>query len=257
MAQGIISKSFLILLLAAKTAGAASLVQEWDVRLAGITATKATLSFDITPAAWRLALAARMRGPMSLAFSWDNLSESSGRIGEGRIIPSRHAVENHWEGKNSGFTISYDEGGVFASRADSIPPSSLKVSDTPPPELVPGTRDFVTALVEGGMFIAQNGRCPPSLPLYSGRKRYEMDITDAGAEMVDGKPARHCRFDLFPYVREGGKPPKSWFWRRNGRDRKPDPIDIWMSYDSNLGIAVPVKCAFTSDLGDVEMTPEK
>ncbi len=254
MVQGLISKSLFILLLATQAANAQTIVQKWKISMGGLNAAKAFLTFGTTPDHYDIRLAARMAGPLSMAFSWDNRSESTGTLHGGDAIPARHSVNNTWQEETSRFTLSYSESGLLLSRIDTPP---LK-NALPPldPNIVDGTRDFLSALIAGGLFLSKNEKCPQSMPVHDGRRRYDITITDAGVERIGKKPARRCRMDIAPFVPEGSKRPKGWFWKRNGKDRKPNPVDIWMAEEKSLGISLPVKCAFTSDFGNVEMILE-
>ncbi|OFW83539.1 MAG: hypothetical protein A2018_03625 [Alphaproteobacteria bacterium GWF2_58_20] len=251
MVQGIISKSVFILLLTVQASRAESLVQEWKIRMAGLPAAQASLTFNITPTTYVLHMSARMAGPLSMLFSWKNESESSGLITRNGILVQSHGISNKWQDKTSNFLLNYSLEGNLTGRVDT--PPLAEALPPPDPVLASGTQDFLSALVAGGLFISRNDACPKVMPVHDGRRRYDVAITDAGMDNINGQPARHCRMDISPFTPEGGKRPKGWFWKRNGKGKRPDPINIWMAQNPTTGIAVPVKCTFTSDVGDVEM----
>jgi len=121
-----------------------------------------------------------------------------------------------------------------------------------------GALDPVTALLQMLAHVAVDQSCDVKVPVFDGKRRFDLNGEDRGEENVDDKdygvysgPARVCSVDFTMIAGEWKDREKNRFWEKEGGGQGRDPFHIWLaSLDTKLP-ELPVRLDSTSAFGDV------
>lgn len=201
---------------------------------------------------YRVVTRARSEGVASMLFSWQSVARSEGVRAGRRLIPMRHAVDGEWRGEPRQIRLSY--AGAYAGPDGAArpidfqvrPPIDIAERDPVPEALTVGTVDPLSATLSVLLRIAGGGRCEGQLPVFDGRRRYDMIVRPGAPEFlpavhssVFSGSAQRCEFEL---RRIAG------FWKKPSRfgRRVTDPV-LWVA--SPLDGIPPVPVRFTAETG--------
>jgi hypothetical protein len=149
----------------------------YDVYASGLKVLAVTAEVKLEEGRYRIATDARTEGLLGSLFSWRNGSTSEGRITAGGPVPDRHGSEGEWRGRPRRVAIEYDGGAVSAE----VEPRAEEDEREPvPPELARGTLDPLSAMLA----VMTGATCTATVPVFDGRRRYDLDVRDAGAQAV-------------------------------------------------------------------------
>lgn len=201
---------------------------------------------------YRVVTRARSEGIASLLFSWQSEARSEGLRAGRRLVPLRHEVNGEWRGEPRQIRLSYagthagPEGAARPIDFRVEPPVDTAERDPVPAALTVGTVDPLSATLSVLLRIAGGGRCEGQLPVFDGRRRYDMIVRPGAAEVLPAThssifsgAAQRCDFEL---RRIAG------FWKKPSRFRRrvTDPV-LWVA--SPLKGVPPVPVRFTADTG--------
>lgn len=203
---------------------------------------------------YRVVTRAQSEGIADLFFSWQSEARSEGLMTGRRLLPARHEVTGEWRGEPRRIRLSYNGVGDGAAAGPIDfrvePPVDNAERDPVPPGLTVGTVDPLSATLSVLMRIAGGGRCEGRLPVFDGRRRYDMIVRPGAAAVlpvshasVFAGPAQRCEFEL---RRIAG------FWKKPSRfgRRVTDPV-LWVA--SPLDGVPPVPVRFTASTGFGEL----
>lgn len=185
----------------------------------GLNILNLEAGYRLGPEDYRVEIALRTTGLLSVFVSGTQTSLAEGRILPGDTLrPRRYAVEGMWRGTPRRVTIDYD-GTQPAIRA-MVPPNGAE-RDEVPETLRAGTVDTLTALAMLARRIERTGRCDGSVATFDGRRRVDFTATTMGEETLRasttapfGGTALRCAF-------EGTQ--IAGFWRAQDRTQAAEP----------------------------------
>ncbi len=204
----------------------------YDVRWGPLTILSLDTTIDVGDTTYRSTTAMRTEGVVALAFPWKATAESSGIRDGATLAPRRHRADGEYRGEHRRVRIEYADDGAVDTQVE--PPPDDDARDRVPPEMQRATLDPITAS------LAAAGRpCTGTLPVFDGRRRYDMRFEDMGPADVEparraiyAGPARRCRATIVA---------KSGFWRSDPRDSEaPTTLDYWIAAPSTDVGPVPV-----------------
>lgn len=222
----------------------------YDAYLGPLYVASAQAELRLDGAAYRIITRAKSEGFAALFFSWQSEARSEGRRAAGRLTPMLHEVDGEWRGENRQVRLSYDGPGPIDYRVQPMPDGTER--DPVPPALTVGTVDPLSGTLAVLLRIARGGRCEGEIPVFDGRRRYDM-IVQPGAPTV--LPAIHssifsgsaqrCEFKL---RRIAG------FWKKPSRigRRVTDPV-LWVASPLDGVPPVPVRFTASTGFGDLRI----
>lgn len=121
-------------------------------------------------------------GPLDWLFDWKGSARTEGRLLNGALLPERHDQNGVWRGEPRKAVLRY---GPDRQVVHSVSPKPDPEEFTAVPEQsIPGTVDPFTAALAALKTFAETGVCRGTLPIFDGRRRYDMLLEDAGRTVL-------------------------------------------------------------------------
>ena len=124
---------------------------------------------------------------------WSIKIGSKGNVTGDVLQPVEHAQVNNFQGKDRAVTLRYDGHGGFIDRK--VLPDALEDQrDAVPPEQTRDTLDIVSGVLAGLRAVDRTGSCTGKVPVFDGRRRFDLVYSDDGHETMEAQWRRHlCR----------------------------------------------------------------
>ena len=197
------------------------------------------VSVDQSPERYSLAVDAETRGIADLFSDLRSRLEAHGRIAGDRLLPEAMRAETHWRGVD--FHTRVDYGADGSVTAEATPAPTRPVTPVSPAQMR-GAVDQLTASLLTARRLAARGSCALALPVFDGRRRYDLSFTDLPSEVLSGLrgESRVCqmrrrRIAGFPIERGGDQPT--------------DQGKLWFAQLVPGDVMVPVRVEFGSEFG--------
>ncbi len=189
---------------------------------------------------YRADIVGRAGGYVGQVYDWSFTARSEGVARGHRLSPKSFAGENLSALDRRPVAIAYAKDGTPTPRFD--PPRAEDATLAPRPGQAKGTLDPASAVVALLRIVAATGSCSATLPVYDGRRRFDLIARAAGEELVEplprslyGGPAQRCDLQFNQLD--------------TGRERLPSHGTAWVA--EIAGSAVPVRLELTTALGIV------
>ena len=193
-----------------------------------------------TEGSYQADIVGRAGGYVGQVYDWSFTVRSQGVARAHRLSPKAFAGENLSALDPRPVAIAYATDGTPTPRFD--PPRAEDADLRPRPAQAKGTLDPASAMIALLRTVAATGSCSAALPVYDGRRRFDLIARAAGEELVEplprslyGGPAQRCdlRFNQLD----------------TGRERLPSQGVAWVA--EIAGAAVAVRLELTTALGIV------
>jgi len=161
---------------------------------------------------------------LRLLAGFTSRAESGGRTSLGEVTPLTHRADNVWVGEKRYVRNAYDEdGGV---RADVLPSAADDGRDQVSDHQMAGTIDPLSAGFQASLRAGGAHACEGRLPVFDGRRRYDLHFRRLGAEEISGPlysgPALRCHIRIERIVGFSRHP---WL----PRAKSSDEAQIWFA----------------------------
>jgi hypothetical protein len=241
-------------------AKARALALRYDVFIGGVY----VITFDATVGLDRSGYSARAeggtRGSIAQLFPWNTTLSSRGKLGALTPTPNAFAPErfddvSEWQGKTRRTTLRFTGRGRYVVEHDPAePPSAESDADEGvlPASLPSGAMDPFAAAVAALSASAQDGACARHIPVFDGKRRYDLIVRDGDGEVnlppspvsAYTGPALSCRIGI-KRISGYGKRRANHYWDETSTN----PPTIWAA-DLAPGMPlVPVKLMATVVFG--------
>jgi hypothetical protein len=198
--------------------------------------------------AYSVKFSAQTRGFAWLVHPFSLKARTDGVADEDGLRPLHYRSTSEKRGKTRRQEITYREDGSLDVRRE--PKKAGKRKSRVPEDLTSGTLDPASALLSVIEAFARVGRCEGSIPVYDGRRRYDLLVTPAGSRDLKAKgygmysgPATVCRIAVEQLA--GFKK------KKRGKNRFPSVIDVWLAPAVGNDLAVPVRLEGKTDRGQM------
>ncbi len=228
-------------------AAAEPLRLRYDVYNSGFRVLTFTVNVREETRSYRLDGQFETRGMVDVLMGLSSRVEAEGEIGAGGTVrPRRYASFSHIRGSNRHIVMDYRADGSVAVDAT---PDDEERTPVAPAQIV-NTVDALSAAVQISRSLTETGTCERTIPVFDGRRRYDMQISDRGEQMV--KPSRYSLFAgpahacyskirrIAGYTLDAPKrPPRDdgMFWLTRLIPDGP-PVPVRMEFDGNWGTSV-------------------
>lgn len=243
------------LFLTPTSAHAAQWQLTYRVHVGGIAVLDAQADLSLSGDHYSVAVRAATEGFLARLFPWETRARSEGSVEGDRVLPLRHSQTSTLGGKPRDVRLTYDERGDVTAE---VTPSPAEDGRDPVPDaLRHGTVDPLSAVI-GVLVAGMRGEgCAGSVPVFDGRRRYDMAFHDDGMSLVGASrysvfagAARQCRVTYTAIAGakrdEGGS---LWSGAAKADDRP--PVELWLAPASIGGPPVPVRVETESGFGSV------
>lgn len=244
-----------LLPLAAPAAKAEPLKATYRVFVGGVTALDVDATLEVTGDRYRIAVSAVTGGTIGRLFTWKTESQSDGHRQGDDLRPASHRQSSQFRGEPRNVTLTYGPQGDVSATV--TPPPETDDREPVPPALQRGTLDPLSAVLDLLIAVGASERCDRSLPVFDGRRRYDMMFTEVGRRIVDPSRysvfsgvAQQCRVSYRPVAGYGKSGPTGRFWQRSNPADRP-PVDLWLAPLAAGYPPLPVRLETDSDFGSV------
>ncbi len=201
---------------------------KYEIYAGGMLGLKVDMEIALTATRYRSSFDAKIAG----AFSWFKdfrlRSEVEGLRDGGATQPSYFVSEAFKKGKSKRLVeITYHDDGSLQTSV--VPEPDAEDRDDIPEDLRIGTFDPLSAVLMLTEAVALQGSCDAVVPVFDGRRRFDLTAEDLGAEQIDANryqvyegEARHClvKFNRLTGYKEGEMGVKSSY---------PDNISVYLA----------------------------
>lgn len=167
---------------AADGGGASAMVDVvYDLYIGGIHLARADGRIGVTGDLYGLRLDAGLVGLTGRLVNWSAMIEGNGRLAERQVEPRRFVMENQIRRDFRTIRMSFGDGAL--TELEMLPELSDDVERVPD-DLLSGIYDPLGALVAVMAQITAEGQCTLSMPVFDGRRLYQLQVRDRGHERL-------------------------------------------------------------------------
>ncbi|WP_148219460.1 DUF3108 domain-containing protein [Azospirillum sp. B510] len=226
----------------------------YRVFVGGVTALDVVATLDVAGDRYRIAVSAVTGGTIGRLFDWRTDSQSDGHIQGGDLRPTSHSQTSQLRGEPRNVTLTYGTQGDVTATV--TPPPEADDREPVPPALQRDTLDPLTAVLDLLFTVGTRQSCTQSLPVFDGRRRYDMVFADVGPRIVNPSRnsifsgiAQQCRVTYKPVAGYARSSSGRFMQRGNPADRP--PVELWLAPVATGYPPLPVRLETDSDLGSV------
>ena len=173
------------------TASARTLHLGYEAYAGGLHVMTIEVGVDERSAGYRITTDLRTRGIADFFIGMQIHSESTGDIRNGHLMPVRYRNQGKFGKRQSSLVVTPQPNGGFWVEA--TPPPDKDETRTPiPATSLAGAIDPLAAILRASRIIAESGSCRQRVPVFDGRRRYDLVFTDQGERTL--QPTRYSVF---------------------------------------------------------------
>jgi hypothetical protein len=233
-----------------------AVVTTYDIYVGGLHFLTADILFQEEGGHYKTHLHAHTAGYLYKVLKWDGDVSSTGLIKGNQLVPVSYRNLDVWRDKPKTTSLVFDRKGDI--KADFDPPNTDKNREIVTDEQKHGALDPVTALLQMLAHVAVQGDCNLTVPVFDGKRRFDLNGADNGLETVDDKDygvyagtARACSVDFSMIAGEWKDREKNRFWERENGDKGRDAFHIWLASVAPDLPELPVRLESTSSWGPI------
>lgn len=206
----------------------------YQVYFGGLKALGFQAELDLSGSTYRARLNGRTEGMTNWLFAYVAQAQSEGRVVGGQLQPQRHVVESTARGNRRDTRLTFQPDGSIDSVV--LPPPEDDDREPVTPAQQRGALDPISAILNAAQGLATTGSCAQRLPVFDGRRRYDLEFSDGGHETL--KASDYASFSgeatlcLFRYIRIAG-------YQKPGSTRWSNPRDVDRVYKVWLAPIAP------------------
>ena len=148
----------------------------YEVYLGGLHIFTFDVDMALQPDRYRMTAEGATQGMVGWLYAWQTKLAAEGLDRDGRIEPQRYDVESNWQGNQRTVQLGFAEGGRYDLQRTPPPEPDLDIEGELPESLPDGTVDPLSLAVAASRALQQNGRCDQTMPVFDGRRRYDLTL---------------------------------------------------------------------------------
>jgi hypothetical protein len=177
---------------------------DYVIYFGGFRVVQLAIDLGMGSSAYDVTARANTVGMADWLARWTSVARTEGAVTGLRLVPDQHRVQGELRGKRRSVLMSFKDGNVTA--VDVTPAAREDYGrDEVPPEKRAGSLDPATALLTAVRWIAERHSCAERVPVFDGRRRYDVVSVDRGIETLAANdynsfsgPAFRCDFTIEP-----------------------------------------------------------
>lgn len=221
----------------------------YEIYAGGLHVLTFDLDLKIAPQSYDLSARYGSTGFLGWLIPWTSTSVTSGVVRDQKIVPEQYRVDSKLRGRIRLTDVSYADGQVSDVKLEPKP------QDDEDRELVTDaqkrdTFDPMSAIFMATRAIDRGESCTGKLPVFDGRRRYDLNLTDGGRQEVRTQyytafagQAVRCDFAIEPVAGFVRRP------ENEDTNRQLQSGRVWMAPVVAGGPAVPVRVELDGDWG--------
>jgi len=171
------------LALLALPAQATTWTATYELHAAGLRALEAVFTFDVDGPGYRIEVQTRSRGLIGVFSSSNQRTTVEGTWQADQARPRRYRANGTFRGQPRIVSMDWrSDGQPVVSALE--PTNAAETREDVPANLLPGTVDALTGIVQLSRIVADTGRCESRTRLYDARRLTEVAVRTAGIEPV-------------------------------------------------------------------------
>ncbi len=242
-------------ILAAFIAGPAhaqgKLEARYTISMTGISIGKAAWSVDIGSGQYTTSASGRASGMFSVLFDGEGSVSARGIFKDGRPAPAAFISSVTREGDKAQTTMAFDNGVAKEQAAEAVPPASDRVPLTAAHRQ--GVLDPLSAMlvpITGAYDVAAPEACQRTLPVFDGRRRYDLKLSFKRMERVKAEKgyAGSAVVCAMTFQAQAGHRASSTLvkYLSEGRD-----IELWLAPVAGTRMLAPFRVSVASMIGSL------
>ena len=165
----------------------------YDVYLGGLHAFSFDLRLVLGPVGYRIDASGGTRGMTAMLYKWDVALTAQGvadglapsETGPAAVRPQRYVTVNSGRQEPRTLLLAFEDGGAYSVKQTPTPTSAdADEHDDLPHRLPADIVDPLSGALLATQTLADTGRCEQTLPVFDGKRRYNLLIRDAGEARV-------------------------------------------------------------------------
>jgi hypothetical protein len=172
----------------------------YEVYSGGFLVLNFQLDLDLAPESYDVTARINSAGFVGWFLSWRQTAESQGQLGPDRVSPMQHRSQAVFHGRQRSVEIDYNAGTVGDVRVQP-PASEDEGRDEVSVERRREAMDPISSILNAIRRISAGQGCGGRLPVFDGRRRYDLVLTDRtnrapGLPQLAGAPADQVQCDF-------------------------------------------------------------
>ncbi len=228
----------------AETAGAT-----YEIYFGGLHVLTAKAQWERGAAGYHITGEAETQGMLGWLHPWKGATESRGLLAAGQVTPRLYETRGTSDEGEKLVRLSYDPKGDLVESL--VQPQQDEEERHPlPANAGDGTLDPLSVVAGLSELLRNGGRCEGSFPVFDGRKRYDVFVSDAGEKVLEptsysifAGTARGCRLD---YKLLGGHRVERSKYAETARERI-----VWVGRPQEGAPLLPVRLEIETAYGTV------
>jgi hypothetical protein len=228
----------------------------YEIYVGGLHFLTADILFQEEGGTYKTRMHAHTAGYLYKVLKWDGEVSSTGRIKGDHFEPIAYHNIDTWRDKPKTTELDFDNNGNIKANFD--PPNTDQNRNTVTDAQKQGALDPVTALLQMLAHVAIDQDCNVSVPVFDGKRRFDLNGEDKGLEIVDEKDygiysgaARLCSVDFNMIAGEWKDREKNKFWEKENGEQGRDAFHIWLASVGDGMPALPVRLESASSWGPI------
>jgi len=226
----------------------------YEVYLGGMHIFSMEVDMALRPDGYSVAAAGGTRGMIGWIYKWDIKVAAEGREEAGSIRPLLYESATDWQKNPRSTRLAFAGKGSYDVQRTPVEPADPDDDTEMPSHLPENTVDPLSLAVAATRALAANGQCAQTLPVFDGKRRYDLTIKDLGEATIPPNrysiyngPATRCGFTMQRISGFNKKYSRSRQW-----DEDSDaPPTIWMAQVHEGVPPVPVRYEGAIALGNM------
>jgi hypothetical protein len=235
----------------------------YEVYAGGLHIFTFDLDLVLEPTGYRIAAEGGTRGMTGMLYKWDVKLAAEGEakvvtgksVSADRLRPERYVTVNTGREKPKTMQLAFDPTGSFSVMRD--PPDSKDETDHEdlPSKLPADIVDPLSAALVATQTLARTGHCEQTIPVFDGKRRYNLLLHDAGVGTVPKNrasvyqgPATLCGFTM---ERISGFNKAKRRYASQWDEDKDEPPTLWIAKVRDDMPPIPVRFTGAVSLGSI------
>ena len=164
-----------------------TIVADYTFYFGGFTILQAKTTIELRRKSYKVVSKSKTDGLLNLVYEWSGQATSNGNFLEWRSVPRLHQNVGQRAGNVRKTVLSYERSGQLIF-SDTQPPPDLSEVFPIPRGLVKETIDPLTAIVQINRRLERGMGCNVKLPVFDGRRRYDLILEDKGESTFKQTP---------------------------------------------------------------------
>jgi hypothetical protein len=239
---------------AANLAAGQTLDLTYEVYLGGMHIFSMEVDMALRPGGYTVAAEGGTRGMIGWLYKWDVKVAAEGHVRAGDIRPQVYQSAMDWQKTPRVTRLAFTGDGAYDVRRTPPPEPDPEDDNSLPVSLPENTVDPLSLAVVATRALAANGQCAQTLPVFDGKRRYDLTIKDLGAATIAPNrysiyhgPATRCGFTMERISGFNKKYSRSRQWDEDSAA----PPTIWMAQVHDGVPPVPVRYEGAIALGNM------